>query len=261
MTIRSTHPRDAVVACRCQFDEPAGGAWNMAVDEALLEAADADGVSTLRFYRWSEPTLSLGYFQRFEDRGAHCASRECPVVRRASGGGAILHDAELTYSLALPTADRLAAAARGLHDQIQAALAEALAALDVQVRICAALPGPQDSPFLCFQRRGPGDLLLGNWKIAGSAQRRHRGAILQHGSILLATSNFAPELPGLMELTGKQLDLGELANIFRGSLGIRLKLCFNEPANSPSILADELSKRAHQISREKFAGDAWTSRR
>ena len=86
---------------RLLHDPPAAGAWNMAVDEALLETAADSGVATLRFYQWNEPTLSLGYFQAATDRDQHPASRDCPLVRRASGGGAILHDRELTYSMAM----------------------------------------------------------------------------------------------------------------------------------------------------------------
>ena len=74
----------------------------MAVDETLLFDAAENGTATLRFYSWDEPTLSLGYFQRYADREQHTASRTCAVVRRQTGGGAILHDRELTYSLALP---------------------------------------------------------------------------------------------------------------------------------------------------------------
>src|SRR6185295_18138238 len=87
---------------RLLIDPPGGGAWNMAVDEALLETAATTGQATLRFYQWQEPTLSLGYFQSVADRQQHAASLDCPVVRRASGGGAILPDRELTYSVALP---------------------------------------------------------------------------------------------------------------------------------------------------------------
>ncbi len=107
------------------LDPPASGAWNMAVDEALLEAA-AEGQSTLRFYRWAEPTLSLGYFQTYGDRFQHEASRGCAVVRRPSGGGAILHDRELTYSLAVPEAHPVAATRlrtyRAVHEALIAAL-------------------------------------------------------------------------------------------------------------------------------------------
>ena len=156
-----------------------------------------DGIATLRCYRWSQPTLSLGYFQRANERHGHAASRDCPMVRRASGGGAILHDAELTYSLAIPTADRLAAAARGLYDSIHAALVEAISAMGVPVSICTNSASQSNPRFLCFQRHGPGDVMLGNAKVAGSAQRRHRAAILQHGSILLAASRCAPSCPAL----------------------------------------------------------------
>src|SRR5262245_22040097 len=88
--------------CRLILDSPSPGAWNMAVDEVLLVDAAENNVATLRFYGWNEPTLSLGYFQRYEDRQQHAASRECAIVRRQTGGGAILHDRELTYSLVLP---------------------------------------------------------------------------------------------------------------------------------------------------------------
>src|SRR5262245_54691837 len=83
--------------CRLIVDGAAGGPWNMAVDETLLESAAASGAASLRFYGWSEPTLSLGYFQRAAARQTHATSLGCPMVRRPSGGGAILHDWELTY--------------------------------------------------------------------------------------------------------------------------------------------------------------------
>src|SRR5688500_2618026 len=99
-------------------DPPAPGAWNMAVDEALLESAAERGIATLRLYRWSEPTLSLGYFQAAGDRIQHPASLGCPMVRRASGGGAIIHDSELTYSLAIPQPDVRAHAATDLYEAV-----------------------------------------------------------------------------------------------------------------------------------------------
>ncbi|HEX3998100.1 MAG TPA: lipoate--protein ligase family protein [Pirellulales bacterium] len=252
--------RRQLTLCRWLWDEPAEGAWNMALDEALLEAADIDGLATLRFYGWRKPTLSLGYFQRAAERSVHVASRDCPLVRRASGGGAILHDAELTYSLALPTADRLAAAARGLHDSVHAALVEALAAMGIDVRIGAGSPAKQNEPFLCFQRHGAGDVLLGDAKIAGSAQRRHRGAILQHGSVLLARSRYAPELPGLAELTGRRLDPLELATVFRNRLGERLNLEW-ETSAAQSAIGDRLRTRAEMIVPAKFATAEWLNRR
>ena len=95
---------------RLIIDRPLPGAWNMAVDEALLLDASENGSASLRFYGWNAPTLSLGYFQRYDDRDLHAASRDCAVVRRQTGGGAILHDRELTYSLVLPPNHPLARA-------------------------------------------------------------------------------------------------------------------------------------------------------
>jgi len=96
----------SVTPARVIFDSAGDGAWNMAVDQALLMSAEQDGMVTLRLYAWAQPTLSLGYFQKHADRQLHTASATCPLVRRRSGGGAILHDQELTYSLAIPSSHR-----------------------------------------------------------------------------------------------------------------------------------------------------------
>src|SRR5205085_4114386 len=166
---------------------PALGPWNMAVDEALLETAAATGQATLRFYQWQEPTLSLGYFQVLDDRRHHRPSENCPAVRRASGGGAILHDRELTYSLAIPQSGASRASARRLYEICHQTLIAALGDYGVSAalyRDCSRSgtdDHQNDAPFLCFQRRTCFDVVIGDEKIAGSAQRRRRGALLQHG--------------------------------------------------------------------------------
>src|SRR5712691_9259535 len=92
----------ANVHCRLLPFTTAAGPWHMAADEVLLETAAA-GVASLRFYTWSPPTLSLGYFQPAASRLADPLLADLPWVRRASGGEALVHDRELTYALALPT--------------------------------------------------------------------------------------------------------------------------------------------------------------
>lgn len=188
-------------AVRLVVDPPAAGEWNMAVDEALLESAAA-GQATLRLYAWNPATLSLGYFQRLADRATHPASAGCPVVRRESGGGAIVHDRELTYSLALPVEHPWAREAAGLYRLLHQSLAEVLTRQGIPARLRseAEVVRPTQEPFLCFLRQTAGDLLVGPHKVGGSAQRRRAGAILQHGSLLLGRSPSAPELPGLAEL-------------------------------------------------------------
>jgi lipoyl(octanoyl) transferase len=262
--LRSTHPTASPhsfdsppLSCRFFVHGPADGAWNMAVDEALLESAAADGVATLRFYEWSAPTLSLGYFQPAADRREHLASLACPFVRRASGGGAILHDRELTYSLAVPTTHRWAADPERLYLATHEAIASALEMLGIACQLRrGAVPGRAFQPFLCFQRRAIGDLLLGDVKIAGSAQRRHRGAVLQHGSVLLRASRFATELPGLAELTGLQIDAKALAHLLKTAFRDRLNLQWEQSADLEAILGSSES-----LARSKYTSAEWTLRR
>jgi len=204
-------PESNPKSLRLIVDAPATGASNMGIDEMLMERAAEQGSATLRFYEWSPATLSLGYFQNAADREAHVASRDCTLVRRSSGGGAILHDRELTYSIALPTAHPLAADPETLYRRIHGLLLEALAEFGISAALNKqALVQLGGEPFLCFERRAVGDVVLAGFKICGSAQRRRRGAILQHGSILLARSPAAPELPGIAELASRAPTAAEL---------------------------------------------------
>jgi lipoate-protein ligase A len=249
---------DNGVPCRLIIDSPASGAWHMAVDEVLLESAAASGQGSLRFYRWSQPTLSLGYFQNYALRKAHGASVGCAVVRRQTGGGAILHDRELTYSIALPISHPAATDWMRLYAAAHEGLIAALGRLGVRAELCqqAAPSTARAQPFLCFERRAKGDVLIESSKVCGSAQRHRRGAILQHGSLLLAVSPMAPQLPGISELTGKSLDAVELAEIAAGELAERLRLT----TSAQGLSAAEL-ETAGRLAMEKYGGAAWNTRR
>jgi lipoate-protein ligase A len=194
---------------RLIHDPPASGVWNMAVDEMMLDTVAATGQPILRFYAWDEPTLSLGYFQALEDRLAHTASLQSPVVRRSTGGGAIVHDREITYSIALPLADRWSAQATELYASFHDSLIVVLAQLGLAATLCPETLVSLQPEFLCFQRRAKGDVLVGPHKVAGSAQRRRHKALLQHGSVILARSQAAPEIAGLgdlgLEASGEEL--------------------------------------------------------
>lgn len=230
----------------------------MAVDEALLESAAEGGGCTWRFYTWWVPTLSLGYFQPYAQRAGHPASRDCSVVRRLSGGGAILHDQELTYSVAAPAGHPLATDAATAYRAVHAALVETLTALGIVTRLReqAANIAPADEPFLCFQREAAGDVLLGTYKIAGSAQRRRRGAISQHGSVLFRASAAAPELPGIEDLSGRKIDPIALREVWTTALSSRLDLTWE-----PGSLTLAERERARTLAAEKFATAAWNERR
>ncbi len=243
--------------CRLLIDPPGDGAWNMAVDETLLEWAARENACCWRFYQWKEPTLSLGYFQEYAGRFEHPASRGCPVVRRLTGGGAILHDAELTYSLVLPAGHPLTRRRESLYEAVHESLIETLADFGVVAALCRPSGGrPGEEPLLCFQRRAAGDVLAGTTKVAGSAQRRRRGAVLQHGSVLLGRSPAAPELAALEDVAQKAFAAAALAAAWLPRLAPRLAVAWAPGGRSP-----EEERRAAELAQCRYACPEWTQRR
>jgi lipoate-protein ligase A len=185
----------------------ADGTHNMAADEVMLETA-AGGVASLRFYGWSEPTVSLGYFQQAAVRQADPQVAALAYVRRPTGGAALIHHHEVTYALALPS---VRPGSSSWLARMHGVIGEALASLGVPARPFESSELESSETALCFQRPTAGDLLLGSMKVVGSAQRRQRGALLQHGAILLARSPHAPALPGIVELSGRALAVEEVS--------------------------------------------------
>ena len=234
------------------------GPMNMAVDEALLLSAPRSG-STLRFYQWEEPTLSLGYFQSAAERSQHEASAGCPIVRRSTGGGAILHHHELTYSFVTPLSQRDKSASEPLYLAFHETLIEAFAELSIQATLFPNKSFQQTGdfePFLCFQRRSAGDVLHAGAKICGSAQRRQKEALLQHGSVLLRRSEFGPELPGIADLSKVVLTAEKLAESWLPRLENRLELHFQ-----PGELTPLERSTADRLAEDRFGADSWSSRR
>jgi len=186
----------------------ADGPHNMAADEVLLESAVA-GMASLRFYGWSEPTVSLGYFQPERMRREDERLASVAYVRRPTGGGALVHHHEVTYALALPPGPIWQAKDHGSWlCRMHTIIAGALSSLGIStVTVSQEQPAPD---VLCFHHLTSGDLVLDAAKIVGSAQRKQRGALLQHGAILLAASPHAPELPGIRELTGRSISAEEI---------------------------------------------------
>lgn len=190
-------------------DESQSGPKNMAVDEALLDWSRKLGKPILRFYRWNEPTLSLGYFQKYTERENHRPSLEITAVRRRSGGGAIVHDRELTYSLAAPPGHAFSTKQRlFLYQTVHRALIDVLRQTGIDAQLvseASTKPKYDDKEFLCFKRFADGDIVSFKnqepIKIVGSAQYRDKyGGVLQHGSLLLDRSVAAPELKGIRQL-------------------------------------------------------------
>lgn len=165
--------------------DPAGrsGAENMAIDEELLRRAQS-GEGFFRLYRWSPPCLSFGRHEPAAARYDRAAIERLgiDVVRRPTGGRAVWHDAEVTYAVAAPVT--LFGSLRETYIAIHEALAEGLCRLG----IAAALGAPSRTEHgagACFSSTAGGEVVVGGRKLVGSAQLRHHGAFLQHGSILL----------------------------------------------------------------------------
>ncbi len=262
----------------------ADGPANMAVDEAIMRAVTAaDQPPTLRFYGWRPPALTLGYHQPFGEGidADECARRGFDIVRRPTGGRAILHADELTYSVCIlqdhirggqSTMDSYREISRGIIAGLE------LLGADVSLGDDGATdrePGPsQTVRSMCFAKTARCDLQAAGRKIVGSAQMRRDGTILQHGSIPITIDLAAQAavMPGetdgvdasrvlagaamsVSELMGRPVGYEELSDAiargFAGALGIDL---------TPADLSDSERADADDLRAAKYATDDFTRR-
>jgi lipoate-protein ligase A len=233
----------------------------MALDEALLDlVAGGHEPAYLRTYGWTIPTLSLGYFQQLALVRADPRFASVPLVRRLTGGGAIWHHHELTYALVVPASHPLARPSTRLYQAVHQAIVEALVGLGIHAKLRGAIvASPQSErrrPLLCFTDPNPDDIVSENLKIVGSAQRRRAGAVLQHGSVLLARSWGTPELPGLSDLTDASPDpeywSAKLLEGVPGALGLE---------GMHGDIPDQILRRATQLERAVYRNCRWTELR
>jgi lipoyl(octanoyl) transferase len=239
----------------------------MAIDDALVDSVRDGGGPVLRLYGWSPPCLSLGRNQ--PARGAY--DREAlrtagiEVVRRSTGGRAVLHDRELTYAVVAPS--RWFGSARRAYTAINECLVAALASLGARATVVArveASPFPSTTP--CFAEPVTGEIAVRDRKLVGSAQRVEGGALLQHGSIPLGRSpaldllprDLAASLDGhpayLESILGGPVDPGILGNAIASSWETAIG-----PLESAGITPAE-ANRADRLE-AGFRDDAWTWRR
>ncbi|MSU57606.1 MAG: lipoate--protein ligase family protein [Pedosphaera sp.] len=155
-------------------------AFNMALDEALLEAMPRLQKPVLRFYGWTQPAATFGYFQKFAEVERSTLLR--PLIRRPTGGGIVPHDADWTYSLAFPPGHewhslRAEESYRRVHAWIQSAFAK----LNIETELASDCK--KSAPGQCFAGHEKSDLLWRGKKIAGAAQRRNKLGLLIQGSV------------------------------------------------------------------------------
>ncbi len=213
-------------------------AFNMALDEALLEAMPRLQKPVLRFYGWTEPAATFGYFQKFSEVASVTVLR--PLVRRPTGGGIVPHDADWTYSLAFPAGHewyelKAVESYQRVHEWIQSAFAKLNIATELAPCCKKSLPGQ------CFVGHEKSDLLWHGKKIAGAAQRRTREGLLIQGSVQ------PPPLP--LSRTDWQVAMGEVARAGRGSVETNW-------VPDPPLL-----QRVEELVREKYANAAYQQRR
>jgi lipoyl(octanoyl) transferase len=241
--------------CRLLPTQSLSGQRNMAADEVMLQTAGERGIASLRFYTWTEPTLSLGYFQHAADRLNDSLVSTAAWVRRPTGGGAILHHFELTYCLAVPAGAPWQSKESWIcrfHQTIAAALLE----FGIEARSVACGEEKKSDPFLCFHHQTSGDLLIDGCKVVGSALRKMCGALMQHGSILLAQSPLTPSLPGIADLSGRRIAPAELQSALIRHFTSRLSWIVERDAWTETEIV-----QIESIARNKYSTSAWNEKR
>lgn len=217
--------------------------FNMGLDEAFLHERSERPV--LRIYSWGPPTLSLGYFQKFEEVPAAQTTRS--VVRRITGGGAIHHDHELTFSISAPATHRIY---RGpiahSYERVHGAIQDALRKLGVEsaLRGEGSLDSDQEGTGMCFHHSTSLDLVWSKRKGVGSAQRRKNGHVLHHGSIKLGSTELEGDIATVRSVC-PDLRPEKLASEFLGALSDAFELEFEHsvPDSNERTLAEELGTR------------------
>lgn len=256
-------------AWRLIIDSPCDGATNMARDEALAAHAGVDGPPTLRLYAWQPACLSLGRFQRGAeiDRAA-CARAGVDVVRRPSGGRALLHDAELTYALIAAEHYPLLGSASILESyrRISMALLAGLRGLGVAAELTPATRRGAHASAACFDSPASYELTVRGRKLVGSAQTRRTGVMLQHGAIPLAPhaehlaalllhppAGLASRMIALDEAAGRAVGFAELAAALIEGFSQEWSITLE-----PGGLTAAERESEHQLRAEKYADDGWT---
>ncbi|MEW6400496.1 MAG: lipoate--protein ligase family protein [Chloroflexota bacterium] len=260
------------------------GPWHMAADEAILEHIHrGESAPTLRLYSWNPPCLSLGHAQPFADVDvAGLKDHGWDVVRRATGGRAILHTDELTYSVTGSAEDPiLTGGVLESYNRIAQALLHAVRELDLPVEInvghaSSVTPNGTNTNPVCFEVPSTYEITVQGKKLIGSAQARKKEGVLQHGSLPLvgdltricdalmfkdesARENAKGRLLGrattVESVLGRRVDWETAARAFVRGFEAQLGLCFERGEMSQSEL-----KRTEELVNEKYGHPSWTER-
>jgi lipoate-protein ligase A len=251
---------------------------NMAIDEAILDEHIQGGVPpTLRIYQWDPPALSLGYNQRIERDVdiAKCQEAGVEVVRRITGGGAVLHARELTYSIVSAVDDGIPESVAGSYRFLSQGLIASykILGLDVELK-----PGRNMTrSTACFSVATLADLTYQGKKLAGSAQARRGNALLQHGSLPIhshaddlfsllrfpsemfrhkARSLYNKQMLTLDDVISEDIDVQDLGESLRKGFTQALGIRFYDDG-----LTEAEIRRSQTLAAEKYGTDEWNHRK
>lgn len=256
------------------------GAENMAIDEALLRtmAHTLEPQPVLRFYGWNPATLSLGYAQSYykEVDEIACRAEGIDIVRRPTGGRAVFHEYELTYSVIAPENNlNVMGTVIQSYMRISQALLKGFRTLGVDAEMVASERKPQDRSAMCFESPSWYELVVDGRKLVGSAQVRKEGVLLQHGSILLHSNaerlfrllKFPSEGVRQRLLTGFKDKACALDEVWTQPIGIEeleQKICLGfRDIMGIRLLRSQLSRQEESLLEQmltKHRSEAWTTK-
>ena len=264
---------------RIILSDPLPGAMNIAVDAAILSAVGRDEVPpTLRLYHWDPPCLSLGYSQPFSDLDQdQLRSRGWDIVRRPTGGRAILHTDELTYAVIGPKTDpRLKGGLMESYRRLSKALFESLIILGLPVQVHSGKNPDSINHPVCFENPSDFEITVEGKKIIGSAQARKKEGLLQHGSLPLfgdldritkvldylnpqdreqAGKDLLKKAATVYDILGKKISWEDTARAFIHGFTKVLNLEFEQDELTPAE-----KKEAQILAAEKFGNPVWTNK-
>lgn len=254
--------------------------YNMALDDYLLERGRQNGqLPVLRFYGWNPPGLSIGYFQKTTGRinRAGVAAHGFELVRRLTGGQAVLHHDELTYSVIISESDpSMPHSVVGAYRVLSRGLLEGYRNLGLQAELAipdSSLQKAREHSPVCFEEASWYELVVAGRKAAGSAQTRHHGMILQHGSIPLHTdpdelfdcfdypsarvrtrtqAAFGDKAIAIDEAIGQRVSLETVKTAFYHGFETGLNITFQRLE-----LSAEDQRAVKRLAEEKYASELW----
>src|SRR5687768_3895042 len=265
---------------RLLITPPARGAWNMALDEAILEhIGSGESSPTLRLYAWDPACLSLGYAQPFANVDmTRLKERGWEVVRRATGGRAILHTDELTYSVIAPNEEpRIAGSVLESYNRIAQALLLGVKNLSLPVEMKEGKTDRNSTPNpVCFEVPSAYEITVAGKKLIGSAQTRKKEGVLQHGSLPLtgdlaricqvlvfenetarahASTRLLARAATIESALGRAISWDTAAQAFIQAFEAQLGLSFEK-----GDLSKSEARRTDELVKEKYSHPSWTER-